>query len=611
MFKELWLTTWKDYEIPQSVEKILPVNKLNLFIGKNNSGKSRLLRALAKADESHFECKIQEDNFENYLNDFKSCTRFFTENDPHMSTLSLFKHKIKNNIGFQTAKDRAALNDLVMHLKGIFNAYNHQRSTSGPQQFTGNIARASSYHIEHNAFPFSKFNNGVPNTNVIYIPILRGMRPLSSNSSVYSSRTINDYKIPEERIHTGEEFYSELKKHLLGMPEQREKIRVYEELLSRNFFEGKNVTLIPKHDQDVLNIKVGDEDQYPIYELGDGLQQIVIITSAAYLANVESIVCIEEPENFLHPGYARQLMLFLLNETPHQYFVSTHSNHLLELADERNDTNIHKVNKINSGREPKFNITTINKDRSLLLDLGVKSSSVYISNCTIWVEGITDRLYIKEYMAKYIKELRVQNSGATDNLVKYIENYHYAFVEYQGGNLTHWSFLDDETVLIDELKAVNTTSPIFLIADGDISNKADRTSKLEQELGSSFYLLKGKEIENLIPEVILKSCAKTLYKSFKRNTYNTDINRISTLKYDDYSESAKGVGEHLDKTIRKPKKFNKSELVFAENSGTVRDKRKLCDLAISYMQNNPDGWELTPQIIHLCKAIFKHVKDNN
>ena len=37
--------------------------------------------------------------------------------------------------------------------------------------------------------------------------------------------------------------------------------------------------------------------------------------------------------------------------------------------------------------------------------LGVRNSSVFLANSTIWIEGITDRLYLKKYMEVYQREM--------------------------------------------------------------------------------------------------------------------------------------------------------------------------------------------------------------
>src|SRR5690606_6744509 len=96
-----------------------------------------------------------------------------------------------------------------------------------------------------------------------YIPILRGMRPVTDleNKQPYIERAKKDYftnlsKFTSQNIITGECLYHELKIHLLGEPEQRDLIKNYEAKLSQYFFDNDPISLIPEHDQDVVNIKI-------------------------------------------------------------------------------------------------------------------------------------------------------------------------------------------------------------------------------------------------------------------------------------------------------------------------------------------------------------------
>ena len=96
-----------------------------------------------------------------------------------------------------------------------------------------------------------------------------------------------------------------------------------------------------------------------------------------------------------------------------------------------------KVKDKKSNDDKPFSIEQCNNgDVSLLNELGIRNSSVFLSNCSIWVEGITDRLYLKHYLDLYI----VSHKDA----IKFRENIDYTFIEYGGSNITHFNFFADD-----------------------------------------------------------------------------------------------------------------------------------------------------------------------
>lgn len=392
-----WAENLENYSADneKNYDQIIEIKRLNFFIGKNNAGKSRFLR------------NFFMNNINAYIYQIPLLIQFY-------SVIDEFKRS--NQI---TLKDNQLYKDFlnqVITIKEIINS-NHS-DDSKIQQFRYGLEYLYKFnHLQNLQSNTSiqsliiKFRNQLENSKnfkfdeKFYLPILRGMRPVtnSENKQPYIERTQKDYfkekdKFNSSNIITGECLYHELKIHLLGEPEQREIIKKYEEKLSQYFFDNETVTLIPKHDQDVINIKIGNDRQFPISELGDGLQQVIILTYEAFITKDKThAFFIEEPELHMHAGMVRQLMNFYLNETDHYYFFTTHSNHLLDMADESDQVIIQKfVKEPNKKDSTKFDfkIYRCDRDRDLLASLGVKPSSVYLANCTIWVEGITDRLYI-------------------------------------------------------------------------------------------------------------------------------------------------------------------------------------------------------------------------
>lgn len=602
MYKKIWSTKLKSYTCTENTYNYIECSKLNLLIGPNNSGKSRFARTLITSDDNELLIHDQETSYklkEQYKFILDLFQKDVTVNGVNGSTLHSFIEGLlfsKNELN----KNFTAIKNLIHEASDV----NRNRS-GGPHP---HIYPEMQRHVRS-----SRYNPPTGELNIktdvqYYIPILRGMRPLNTSNDYYLERTIKDYfpsGLNNLNIITGHDIYELLASHLLGKPEQREKIKNYERLLSSEFFNGEEITLIPEYGKDTVAVKLGSADQFPIYDLGDGLQQIIIITSAAYLNSEESTFTIEEPEISLHPGLLRQLALFLLNHTSHTYFITTHSNSLIDLAELNSDITISRFRKNHESNG--FTIKNGIKDREILLDLGVKASSLYLSNATIWVEGITDRIYLKSFMTNYINHAE---DDEKEILQSYIENYHYSFVEYQGGTLGHWCFSDEEDATDERLKALRTSSNILLLVDGDINDKGERLNILKREFGEKLEVIPGKEIENILPEKIIIEAAIGIYGN--KRIANKDENfegKIKKLTYSKYINSSNGIGYHLDKTLGLKGKGKDTLRVFAEQSGTIKDKVNFAITAANIM--NETKWELTPEISTLCRVIFDHIKQAN
>ncbi|WP_180134685.1 MULTISPECIES: AAA family ATPase [unclassified Acinetobacter] len=613
-------------------DEVIEIKRLNFFIGKNNAGKSRFLRELFKTSQGQ---QLYNSLQFRKLITFKNrliVSKKYNKHDDYNHFLTTIEQIKPSNIGSVITLFSNSLTHLSRfnQLSGIYS--------------NNNIQQAQTYfnqELQQNLNPI--FTN-----TKFYIPILRGMRPVTDLDEKYPyiERAQKDYfknqnKFNHENIITGERLYYELKAHLLGEPEHRELIKKYEEKLSQYFFDNEPVTLIPKfgkdeqgNEIDVVHIKIGSDAQRPIYELGDGLQQAIILTYEAYIKSKDKAgnpkthaFFIEEPELHMHAGMVRQLMNFYLNETPHYYFFTTHSNHLLDMADESDQVMIQKFvkqPKAGSSNNFDFKIYRCDRDRDLLASLGVRPSSVYLANCTIWVEGITDRLYITKYMEKYLAELESADMELYKKYRRFMPNYHYTFVEYAGSNLSHWSFDDDYPKTREEriefLKqdrgqsATAVASDMLLIADGDIQKNSEKIKFLRKELNKeNLIILDCKETENTLPKDSILRVAQKKFSNMKRKTsqgFNIEkLEGINSLDYFDHKDY--GIGKLLDDQIRNPR-TSAEKTAFADGTGvgTIKYKLDFCREIIKYFDENPD-WEMTPKAKDLCIRIFKHIEKCN
>ena len=212
-----------------------------------------------------------------------------------------------------------------------------------------------------------------------------------------------------------------------------------------------------------------------------------------------------------------------------------------------------------------------------------------MANCSIWVEGITDRLYLKHYLDLYFKK--------HDDVLPFRENVDYTFIEYAGGNIVHFNFEQHDS--LESINAKYINNRIFLIVDNDNtregSKKAERKKRLKELLDDRFYELPVTEIENLVSQKVI---AQILIKQ------NPKCDTLIMEKFlDERKYKNQKLGRYIDKL------FNNSELrKYSGESGTIKDKLAFCKTAISYMD---DYDALTDEAKDLVEKIIEFIKKNN
>lgn len=471
-------------------------------------------------------------------------------------------------------------------------------------------------HVDANSI-----DGKVNNYSRIYIPMLRGLRPVHftendieikfiNNIDSYKKRTVYDYNWNEEQsnsVYTGLSIYSDIQKKLLDKRSDRKRIREFEDFLRDNFFPNKTVTLIPKIGDDSLLIGIGEDDERLTHQLGDGIQSLIVLLYPIFLRKGENVLFfIEEPELSLHPGMQRVFLETLLSEQfkTMQFVFTTHSNHFLDMTLDANNISIYSVKK---GNNSKFRIDLLENDtNNVLRDLGVRNASVFLSNCTIWVEGITDRKYIRHFLSIYMEE-----HGSK----KYLEDLHYSFVEYAGSNITHWDFENNNAS--KAIKASRINNKIFLVVDSDIKYtgkksdaKVKRHESLRTALGENFYVTEGKEIENILSvnslrkileqyedaEIIEQVCVEA-----SRNVSSKSTNSEEPIKKPKYWKHQ--LGQYLDEQLADKRKRKSSYEDFLSGS-----KDKFCELAISGISSYDD---LSEEAIVLCEKIYAFIEASN
>ncbi len=495
-----------DFEVENELNKsLIKLSHINVFIGENNSGKSRFLRTIFNEKKG-----FKHLNDEASTNNIDDISMYLIKNFIELSTK--FNLKILPE-DFTTNTQLLTLNSLGFIQKAeLLNYYSNEIRFDHSQSLpTGQHRTNSRTLIErikrlksdiHSKLKLNKIEIQESSFDKKYIPILRGLRPINtnnssfifSNSDTYKYRTIKDYfsdfqsQSEEEKINidTGLNMYIEVKNCLLGDLPQREFVRNFEKYIASKFFRGEEITLIPKTDKDVLTLKIGKNQERPIYDLGDGLQSLIIISFSIMNCEEPTLFFIEEPEMHLHPKWQKLLVSTLLDFPQHQYFISTHSNAFINAE----NTSVYKVHFDETKNKTCIKNVGFTGKRSILSELGYEASDLMQTNYVLWVEGFSDKIYINYWIQSLAPDLK--------------EGIHYSIMFYGGSNIQHLELEEH----FNNLLPLNSNFGIVIDSDknSETANIAAYKVNIQSKFDSSnrfCWLTKKREIENYLPHEVL------------------------------------------------------------------------------------------------------------
>jgi predicted ATPase len=246
----------------------------------------------------------------------------------------------------------------------------------------------------------------------------------------------------------------------------------------------------------------------PMSRMGSGVKTILLVLMCIHIVPqvihrqpLSSFMFgFEELENNLHPAIQKRLFLYLrgiVKDHKCRFFLTTHSHIVIDLFS-RDD--MAQIIHVTHGREKDTALVETVIDSAhhgkVFEDLDVRASDLLQSNCVIWVEGPSDRIYLTRW-------IRLVDPGLQEHV-----DYEFAFTS--GTLLAHQTFDTQEEELIQAIR-INRNAIVLMDRDkkdGELKRWVERVEAEVSARGGLAWVTAGKEIENYIPVEALRLLLK-------------------------------------------------------------------------------------------------------
>lgn len=261
------------------------------------------------------------------------------------------------------------------------------------------------------------------------------------------------------------------------------------------------------HDNEYWEIYLEEEfkGRIALSQSGSGLKTVMSVLACLILVpHLEGkkldqyVFGFEELENNIHPALLRRLNEYIYNSSVENnfiYFLTTHSNVLIDQFSKQLDAQIIHVTH-NASVATCTTTNTYIKNNGILDDLDVRASDLLQANGIIWVEGPSDRIYLNHWIDLWSDgELR--------------EGAHYQIIFYGGRLLSHLNADAPEDVE-SGISILNTNRNALILIDSDKRSQQTSINETKQRIRSEFesmkafcWVTKGREIENYISSAVV------------------------------------------------------------------------------------------------------------
>lgn len=524
-------------------------SKINILIGQNNCGKSNVLRFIhewvAQLQSSKRPALSQHDRHlpsggiglqygmrPPYFCDGKidtealcSCCKVQV-GFRHQSTLSkLFTEILKLNNGinepwFIFAED-GKLQD--SNWKAAFKAISDRDLIN----FWSDQTKQSGGSRDQHWIPetLSALAPSIPSFKCHLIPAIRKIGIKGSTSDEFSGEGII------ERL-------AKLERPDAMAQQDKERFKKIGDFL-RTVTDNKNAEIEISHHRETINVRM-DGKTLPLESLGSGIHEVIILAAAATVLD-ECVICMEEPELHLNPILQKKLVRYLQSNTSNQYFITSHSAAFMDTP----GAEVYHITLLNGASQVE-RATSDKQHSTVCEDLGYHPSDLLQTNCVIWVEGPSDRIYVNWWIASMDAEL--------------VEGIHYSIMFYGGRLASHLSGNDPDydaddsssSQSFDEATKPKSEKKDFvsdfislrrlnrrgvILMDSDKSTIDDELNATKQRLCVEFdpgpghaWITEGREIENYLNPALLKQTIAAVHPNMPIATELGKYDNALTVK---------------------------------------------------------------------------------
>jgi predicted ATPase len=409
----VWIKTFKieNFKSFETTEVIQLDRHINVVVGQNHTGKTSLLNALALkiTSKPHNSSRFRVGEPRPAISSMD--ISFSMSGLELRDYLSSFDSNMSFPIPDEWVREATAAGDHKVILSRIFSleAIELSARRSAPPNGVNWIAtRFPSNNLNNITADTAKFIQFTRVPNTVDFNVVQVQRGQSDDVSLVAAHKLpssiyyfDAQRVPSERYPFGNN--STLNPNAANLPEvlallqsRRTEYQNFVQAVRRVLPAIKWVSVeASRENGQHAEIKIWnlEEEQQrhdltiPLSEGGTGVGQVLAILYVV-LRSSGSIVIIDEPNSFLHPRAAKELISILREDRNNQFIISTHSPEIVVASDPERYLMLRF-----SEEKTSIEVATrsdLHSARQTLEELGSQLSDIFGADCVVWVEGPTE-----------------------------------------------------------------------------------------------------------------------------------------------------------------------------------------------------------------------------